>query len=180
MDEGHVRGWFEEYLFVFAATGRGERQPADVVGFYSAPLLLTSDDLVVWLRTTEEVASWLQTQVDGMLAAKYDRSETLSSETAQLNHNTAMHRATFSRQRADGEEINRLTVTYVVTHGTDGFHISVLVLHAPRCLQVSDQRQIRASRPTAVLVAAASLCAVRRRPAGGRVHCCDGWLSGGV
>lgn len=131
MDEGEVRGWFDEYLSVFAATGRGERHPADVVGFYSAPLLLTTDDLVVWLRTTDEVASWLQTQMDGMLAAKYDHSETLSSDTATLNHNTAMHRATFSRQRADGDEINRLTVTYIVTHETDGFQISALVLHAP-------------------------------------------------
>jgi len=131
VDEGEVRGWFEEYLALFAATGRGVRQPADVVGFYSVPLLLTTDDLVVWLRTRDEVAAWLRKQVDGMLAAQYDHSETLSSDTAKLNHNSAMHRATFSRQRADGREIDRLTVTYVVTHGPGGFHISALVVHTP-------------------------------------------------
>ncbi len=131
MEEGEARGWFEECLSAFAASGRGERKPADIVGFFSAPLLLTTDDLVVWLKTSDEVASWLQTQADGMLAAKYDHSETLSSETTILNHNTAIHRAAFSRQRADGEEINGLAVTYVITHGSDGFHISALVLHAP-------------------------------------------------
>lgn len=130
MDEDDVRAWFEEYLSAFAAAGRGERQPADVVGFYSAPLLLTTDDLVVWLRTTEDVASWLQAQVDGMLAAEYDHSETLSSDTTMLNQRTALHRAAFSRRRTDGEEINGLDVTYVVTRGPDGFHISALMLHS--------------------------------------------------
>jgi hypothetical protein len=131
MDEGEVRGWYEEYVFAFAACGRGERQAADVAGFFSVPLLVTTEHVVVWLRTTNDVVTWLQTQVDGMHAANYDHSETLSSETTILNHNTALHRAAFSRQRADGEEISRVTATYVVTLQPDGFRISALVLHAP-------------------------------------------------
>lgn len=131
MDVRDVSEWFEEYLSAFAASGRGERFAADVVGFYSVPLLLTSNDVVVWLRTSEDVASWLQAQVDGMLAAEYDHSETLSSETTVLNQHTATHRAAFSRQRADDQEISRLTVTYVVTLSPDGFRISAMVLHAP-------------------------------------------------
>ncbi|UUZ59314.1 DUF6841 family protein [Nocardioides sp. B-3] len=57
MDEDEVSGWFEEYLSAFAASGRGERQPADIVGFYSAPLLVTTDDPVLWLHTSDEVVS---------------------------------------------------------------------------------------------------------------------------
>lgn len=131
MDEGAVSEWFEEYLSAFAACGRGECPPGDVVGYFTAPILLSSDDIVAWLRTSDEVTSWLQTQVDGMLAAAYDHSETLSSETTVLNGTTAIHRATFSRQRADGEQINRLTATYVVTRGSAGFRISAVVLHSP-------------------------------------------------
>lgn len=131
MGEREVEEWFERYLSAFAASGRGERRPSEIAGFYSAPLLLTTDDLVLWLRTTDEVASWLQTQVDGMLAAQYDHSETLSGDTMILNHHTAIHRAAFSRQRANGEEINRLTVTYVVVHEAEGFRISALVLQSP-------------------------------------------------
>jgi hypothetical protein len=131
MDEPEVSDWFEQYLSAFAASGRGERPAADVVGFYSAPLLLTSDDVVVWLHTTDEVAAWLQTQVDGMLAADYDHSRTLSSETVVVNQHTALHRAAFSRERADGEEISRLEVTYLVTRQAEGFRISAMILHAP-------------------------------------------------
>jgi hypothetical protein len=131
VDRGAVEKWFEGYLSAFAASGRGERRASEVAGFYSVPLLLTTDDVVVWLRTTDEVASWLQTQVDGMLAAQYDHSETLSGDTVILNHHTAIHRAAFSRQRVNGEEISRLTVTYVVLHDAEGFHISALILQSP-------------------------------------------------
>lgn len=131
MDEEAVRAWFEGYLSAFAASGRGERAGADVAHFFSAPLLLTTDEVVAWLRTGEEVTSWVQTQADSMVAAKYDHSETLSSDFTILNRNTAVHRASFSRQRADGEEISALTVSYVITGTTGGYRISALVLHAP-------------------------------------------------
>ena len=131
MDERDVRAWFDEYLTAFAAAGRGELPPKDVVGFYAAPLLLTTEDVVARLVSSDEVAAWLQTQVDGMRAAGYDRSETLSSEVRVLNSTTALHRAEFSRRRADGGEINAFAVTYVITRGADGLRISALVLHSP-------------------------------------------------
>lgn len=130
MDEAQVRDWFSEYLSVFAATGRGEVDPTEVVRFYAAPLLLTTDDVVVSVGTEEEIAAWVQTQVDGMLAASYDRTETLSSDLTIVNRNTALHRAEFSRQRADGEEISRLTVTYLITRAEKGLGISALLLHS--------------------------------------------------
>ena len=131
MDEGAVREWFEDYLSAFAASGRGERTAADVAPFFSAPFLLTTDEVVVWLRAGDEVASWAQTQVEGMLAARYDHSETLSSDITILNRNTAVHRASFSRRRADGEEISVLTVTYVICGGSESYRICALALHTP-------------------------------------------------
>ncbi len=131
MDDSDVRGWFAEFLAVFAACGRGERPTAGLLGYYAATVLVTTDDVVLTLRTGDEVASWLQSQVDGMLAAKYDHSEVLDSDVTILNVNTALHRAAFSRQREDGEEINRLTVTYVITDGSDRRRISALAVHTP-------------------------------------------------
>ena len=131
VEESAVRGWFTEYLSAFAALGRGERRPGDVVPYYGVPLLVTTDDVIVSLGTANEVATWLQSQADAMLATDYDHTETLASAVAILNHNTAVHRAEFSRERADDTEINRMAVTYVITRDSEGFRISTLVLHSP-------------------------------------------------
>lgn len=113
---------------MLAACGRGERPTADLLEYFASVVLLTTDDVVLTLRA-DELASWLQSQVDGMCSAQYDHSEVLDSEVTILNVNTALHRAAFSRQRQDGQEINRLTVTYVITHGSDRCCISALMVH---------------------------------------------------
>ena len=64
-----------------------------------------------------------QQQVDGMRAAAYDRTEVLSAEVTVLNSTSALYRGAFSRQRGDGGEINRLTVTYLVTDGPVGHRL---------------------------------------------------------
>jgi uncharacterized NTF2-like protein DUF6841 len=52
-------------------------------------------------------------------------------EVAVLNDTSALYRGTFSRQRSDGEEISRLTATYLVTDGAAGRRISMLAVHRP-------------------------------------------------
>lgn len=131
MEESEVRDWFARYLSAFAALGRGESRPSDVVPYYGVPFLLTTDDVLVSLGTVGEVAAWLQSQAATMSAAGYSHTETLGSDVAILNRNTAVHRADFSRQRADGTEINQMSVTYVITREPEGFRIATLVLHSP-------------------------------------------------
>jgi uncharacterized NTF2-like protein DUF6841 len=48
-----------------------------------------------------------------------------------LNRTTALHRAYFSRRRRDGEEISRLTVTYLIAGRPDDHRIAALLLHTP-------------------------------------------------
>jgi NTF2-like protein (DUF6841) len=131
VDEKAVRDWFAEYLAAFAALGRGQSQPGDVVACYRVPFLLTTDDVIVSLGTTDEVAAWLQSQADAMVAASYDHTQMLTSDVAILNRMTAVHRAELSRRRVDGTEINQMTVTYVITRELQGFQISALLLHSP-------------------------------------------------
>ena len=130
VDESKVREWFAEYLSAFAALGRGQSQPADVAAYYGVPLLVTTDEVIVSLKTRHEVAAWLQTQADAMVAAHYDHTEMLANDVAVLNRHTAVHRAQFSRQRADGTEINHMSVSYVITRA-EGLCISALLLHSP-------------------------------------------------
>jgi uncharacterized NTF2-like protein DUF6841 len=129
VDNSDVGRWFGEYLDAFAACGRGERDTASLLAYYGVPLLVTTDDGLFALTTDDQVVAVVRQQVDGMRAASYDRSEILDSEVSVLNSASALYRGTFSRQRSDGSEINRLTMTYLVTDGPAGRRISAFAVH---------------------------------------------------
>ena len=122
--------WFDEYLRAFAACGRGESEDLRILlQYYGLPLLLTTDEAAVALTTENEILNALRPQVEGMRAARYDRTETLSSEVVEINATSALHTAEFSRQRADGAEIGRLRASYLITVGPNGRRISALAVH---------------------------------------------------
>jgi NTF2-like protein (DUF6841) len=131
VDSDDVSRWFSEYLGAFAACGRGESGTDSLLAYYGVPLLLTTGDGFYALTSGGQVVAAVQRQVDGMRAESYARSEILGSEVTVLNARSALYRGTFSRQRSDGGEINRLTATYLVTDGPPGRRISVLAVHGP-------------------------------------------------
>ena len=131
VDSNDVSRWFGEYLDEFAACGRGESDTGSLLEFYGVPLLITTDGGFFAPASGDQVVAAVQQQVDGMRADAYDRSEILDSEVTVLNSASALYRGTFSRQRSDGSEINRLTATYLVTDGAAGRRISVLAVHSP-------------------------------------------------
>ena len=131
MDGHEVSRWFEQYLEAFAACGRGEARTDSLLEYYGVPLLLTTDDGFFALGSDAEVVATLQRQVDGMRAAGYARTETLSSEVRLLNARSALYTGTYSRRRGDGQEIGRVTCTYLMTVGAAGRRISVLAVHTP-------------------------------------------------
>ena len=96
--------------------------------YYGVPLLLSTDQAVLALTTSDEVLSVARQQIEGMRAADYERSETLDSEVVALNATSALHTATFSRRRKDASEIGRLRATYLIT-GASGRRISALAVH---------------------------------------------------
>ena len=125
-----IRVWFDEYLAAFAACGRGESDDLRaLLKYYGVPLLLTTDEAAVALTTQDEVVNAVRRQIDGMRAAGYDRSETLDSEIVAMNATSALHTAEYSRRRADGTEIGRLRVTYLLTVSPHGRRISALAVH---------------------------------------------------
>ncbi len=130
VDSSDVSRWFGEYLDVFAACGRGESDTSALLGYYGVPLLVTTDGGFFALTSGDQVVAVLQQQVDEMLAAGYGQSEILGSEVAVWNSTSALYRGTFSRQRSDGSEINRVTASYLVTDGAAGRRISVLAVHS--------------------------------------------------
>jgi hypothetical protein len=127
-----VRAWFESYLRAFAACCRDDSDDVrELMEYYGVPLLLTTDATVLALTTEDDVVESVGQQIERLRAAGYDRTETLDSETTMLNATTALHRAYFSWLRADGSEIARMRLAYVITHGVSGRRISVLVVGTP-------------------------------------------------
>jgi hypothetical protein len=131
VDDSDVSDWFGEYLSAFAACSRGERDTAALLGYYGVPCLFTTDDGMFAVTSDDQVVATLQQQVDGMRAAGYDHSEILDPQVTVLNATSALYQATLSRRRSDGDEIGRLTASYLVTDGPTGRRISVLAVHSP-------------------------------------------------
>ncbi|HEX4514185.1 MAG TPA: hypothetical protein VGH87_23385 [Polyangiaceae bacterium] len=124
-----VNEWFREYLDAFAACGRGERDASALLAYYGVPIFFTTDAGCAAMTSEEQVLAVAKQQVDGMRAAQYDHSEVLESESVVVNATSAIHRGTFVRVRADGSEINRVRVTYVITESARGRRISGLLVH---------------------------------------------------
>jgi hypothetical protein len=131
VDSSGVSRWFGEYLDALAACGRGERDTASLLAYYDVPLLLTTDDGFFALTSNDEVVAAVHRQVEAMRAARYARTQVLGSEVTVLNSACALYRGTFSRHRSDGDEISRLTATYLVTEGAARRRISLLAVHSP-------------------------------------------------
>ena len=130
MLETEVQTWFIEYLSVFAACGRGEQPPSAVVPYYDVPLVVSTDAGLVSLSSTSEVLTMVAQQAEAMRAAAYDHSEVLDAHTTIVNAVSAFHHSTFSRQRADGVEINKLAMTYLISRQPAGQRITALLVHA--------------------------------------------------
>jgi uncharacterized NTF2-like protein DUF6841 len=127
-----LRAWFESYLRAFAACCRGDSDDVrSLLEYYGVPLLLTTDETAVSLTSEDAVVESVGQQVGRLRGADYDHTETLDSETTMLNATTALHRAHFSWLRADGSEIARMPLAYVITHGVKGLRISALVVSTP-------------------------------------------------
>jgi hypothetical protein len=130
VDVAGVRAWFDEYLAAFAACGRGESDDLRLLlRYYGVPLVLSTDEAAIALVTEEQVLNAVGRQIEGMRAAGYYRSETLSSEVVAINATTALQTAEFARLRADGSELGRLRATYLITAGPVGRRISTLAVH---------------------------------------------------
>jgi hypothetical protein len=130
VDGPDVERWFAEYLAAFEACGRGERETGSLLAYYGVPMLVTTDAGFFALTSAEAVIGAVRQQISGMRDAVYHHTATLDAEVEVLNATSALYRATFSRQRADGSEVSRLTASYLVTDGEPGRRISVLAVHS--------------------------------------------------
>ena len=131
MNEHDVSRWFGEYVEAFQACGRGESDARSLLAYWGVPLLLATNERFLALATEDQVVAAVQHQIAAMQAAAYDRSDVLGSKVTVLTSTSALYRSEISWRRADGSEISRPTVTYLLTEGSVGRRISALLPHGP-------------------------------------------------
>jgi hypothetical protein len=90
VDSEVVRQGFGEYLDAFAECGRGESEVGSPLGYYGVPLLLTTEEGLFALTSDDRVVAALQSQVEGMRAAGYSRSEILDCKVIAVNSKSAL------------------------------------------------------------------------------------------
>jgi hypothetical protein len=131
MDRPEAERWFADYLTDFMALARGDvTDPRRILDHYGVPMLISTDDGPMFLADEEHVLGMAGRQIDGMRAKGYDRTEQLESATNVLNATCAVHQGRFAWLRADGSEIARVEVSYVITDGPAGRRISALLVHS--------------------------------------------------
>jgi hypothetical protein len=128
VDADAVNRWFDQYLGVFAACARGDREISSLLGYYGVPLVLTTDDGVTTLMTDDEAAAVMQSQIDGLRAMGYHHTVVLHSQVIVLNATSALYRGTMSRRNADDSEIGCPAITYLITDDVAGLRIAVVAV----------------------------------------------------
>ena len=128
VDTDVVNRWFDEYFDTFEACARGDRDMSKLLSHYGVPMVLTSDDGVTTLMTDDEAAAVMQSMVDGLRANGYHHTDVLQSEVSVLNSVSALYRGTLSRRKADGQEFDCPTVTFLVTDDVAGLRIVLLAI----------------------------------------------------
>jgi hypothetical protein len=128
LDAAAVGRWFDEYFATFEACARGERDMSELLSHFGVPMVITSDDGVTTLMTDDEAAAVMQSMVDGLRANGYHHTDVVQSEVSVLNSVSAMYRGTLSRRKADGQEFDSPTVTFLVTDDVGGLRIVLLAI----------------------------------------------------
>jgi uncharacterized NTF2-like protein DUF6841 len=131
MDRPEAERWFAAYLADFVALGRGDiTDRRRILDHYGVPMLVSTDEGTMFLADEQQVLSVMGRQIDGVHAEGYDRTEELAAQTTALNATCAIHHGRFARLRADGSEIARVELSYVITDGPAGPRISALIVHS--------------------------------------------------
>ena len=126
VDSDVVNRWFGEYFATFEACARGDRDMSELLSHYGVPMVITSDDGVTTLMTDDEAAAVMQSMADGLRANSYHHTDVLQSEVSVLNSVSALYRGALSRRKADGQEFDCPTVTFLVTDDVAGLRIVLM------------------------------------------------------
>ncbi|HEY1339493.1 MAG TPA: nuclear transport factor 2 family protein [Bryobacteraceae bacterium] len=97
--------------------------------FFHEPATLISSQGVFVAAKPADVAAVFQQAIDGLRAAGFGHSELAVKDERSLSATASLIRGVAIRYHADGHELNRAGVTYVLNRTGDTWKIAVLILH---------------------------------------------------
>jgi hypothetical protein len=127
-----VREWFGDYLDTFIGLAAGERTDLEsVLDFYGVPLLMVADDRYLALPDRDAVLATAKALTHQLSQANYASSTIHRLDVRPLNARAALIEAVVSRHDREGNEFERLGVTYLAAKTDQGWRIASLVVTAP-------------------------------------------------
>lgn len=102
-----------------------------ILSYFHEPSFLMGQGGVAPTSTHAALAAVLTPALDGLRARGYVRSELSNLRLSQLSSTVALASGTAVRYKADGEELERVGVTYLLHKTNSGWKIAVLVAHDP-------------------------------------------------
>jgi len=121
-----VTQWFfDDYLTTWIGVGAGtiERGPEFILDYWSAPLSWSDDQGSRWIQHPADVVAVLQQMQSRLRNAGYADTAVPDRKVTVYHDNGAAIEVIWSRQRADGTEIERLAVHFEVARGARGWRI---------------------------------------------------------
>ena len=100
-----------------------------ILPYFHEPSMLISSRGVITAPTSAAVAAALKPTLESLRAREFGRSE-LSVEIAKpLNASSTLVTGDAIRYKRDGQELERVGITYILHKAESGWKIAVIVLH---------------------------------------------------
>ena len=100
-----------------------------ITPFFCEPCIFISPQGVVAAQTYEHVKGVFRIIAEGLRSKEYGRSELTDLRVQQMSNVTALATGTAVRYKRDGQELERVGVTYIVQKSDNGWKIAVTVIH---------------------------------------------------
>ena len=100
-----------------------------ITPFFQEPCIFVSPQGVVAPQTADDVKDVFKLIADGLRSKAYGRSELINLKVQRLSETTMLASGIADRYKANGEELERVGVTYVLQKSGDGWKIAVTVIH---------------------------------------------------
>jgi hypothetical protein len=121
-----VTQWFfDDYLATWIGVGAGtiQRGPDFILDYWSAPLHWSDEHVNQWFLDGTAVVGVLQQLHSRLRDAGYAHTAVPDYRVRAYHHDGAAIEVIWSRQRADGSEIERVAAHFEVTRGAGGWRI---------------------------------------------------------
>jgi glyoxylase-like metal-dependent hydrolase (beta-lactamase superfamily II) len=121
-----VAHWFfDDYLTTWIGVGAGtvKRGPEFILDYWSAPLSWSDDHGSRWIQEPSDVVAVLQQLHNRLRDKGYAHTAVPDQKVTAYHNNGAAIEVIWSRQRADGTEIERVAAHFEAARGTHGWRI---------------------------------------------------------